>query len=297
MHINLLVLKSEPKPLPDVNVQRSPDLAPETVPDADVILLYVNAPAEVDFFSLPASKGEKMLLFQGITNLENETINARLRQGLRVACPSKWLTEKAQRLGSHAAHTPYGLDTEVFFPGTPAAERRSVVSMMCHYLDWKGTDDGIAALDIVREARPATEFKLFGVGEPAFPAEFHTRVSRREVGELLRESAVFVCSSWIEGFGMPGLEALACGTALATTDTRGSRDYAIDGSTALVSPPREPEALAENVLRLLDDLELRGRLGADGAEYAHTHFPPWPKAAEAMRRALVDPTRSPALAD
>jgi glycosyltransferase involved in cell wall biosynthesis len=286
MHVNLLVLRAEPHPLPGVNVQHSADLAPASVPDADVILLYINAPPNLDFFSLPASKGEKMLLHQA--SRENETIRARLRLGLRVVCPSKWLTEEARRSGSRATCVPNGIDTEIFFRGTPAGERPPVVSMMCHNLDWKGTDDGIAALDIVRKARPATEFKLFGRTEPEFPAEFHPHLSQREVGEILRASAVFVCPSWVEGFGMPGLEALACGTALATTDTNGSRDYALDGETALVSPPREPEALAENVLRLLDDRELRGRLGADGAEFAHSHFHPWPQAAEAMRRALVD---------
>ena len=35
---------------------------------------------------------------------------------------------------------------------------------------------------------------------------------------------------------MPGLEALACGTALATTDTKGSRDYALHEKTALDQP-------------------------------------------------------------
>jgi glycosyltransferase involved in cell wall biosynthesis len=229
-----------------------------------------------------------MLLFQGYTELESETVRARLCRGLRVLATSKWLTEEARRFGSRASHTPYGLDDQIFFPGTPAEERGPIVSMLCHYLDWKGTSDGIAAFEIVRRERPETDVRLFGTARPDFPAEFRPRLRREEVAALLRESAVFVCSSWEEGFGMPGLEALACGAALATTDTKGSRDYAIDGETALVSPPREPELLAQNILKLLDDAELRGELAARGAEYAHTHFRPWPEAARVMRRALVD---------
>lgn len=287
MQMNLVVQDTEPQPLPGVNVQRSPDLSPETIPDADAILLYINAPADEQFFDLPTSKGEKMFMFQGYTEPGSETVRARLRLGLRVVAASTWLTEEARRFGSKATHTPYGLDGEIFFPGRPARERGPVVSMMCHYLDWKGTDDGIAAFEIVRNARPETKFKLFGIDEPAFQAEFYPRLARTDVASLLRESAVFVCASWEEGFGMPGLEAMACGTALATTDTKGSRDYAIDGQTALVSPPRDPEALAENVLRLLGDLELRDQLGTEGAEYARTRFDPWPIAAQAMGQALV----------
>jgi glycosyltransferase involved in cell wall biosynthesis len=288
MQVNLLVQAAEPVPLPGVNVQRSPTLTSETVPDADVIVHYINAPADEDFFSLPESKGERMLIFQGYTEPGSETVRARLRRGLRVVTPSKWLTEEARQFGSMATHTPYGLDLEVFYPGAPAKERSPVVSMLCHYLDWKGTDDGIAALEIARSARPDTKFELFGGVDPEFSgATFRPRLSRTEVATLLRESAVFVCASWEEGFGMPGLEALACGAALATTDTKGSRDYAFDEKTALVSPPRDPEALAENVLRLLDDLELRNRLATKGAEYAHSHFHPWPEAARVMQRALV----------
>ena len=78
---------------------------------------------------------------------------------------------------------------------------------------------------------------------------------------------------------MPGMEALACGAALATTDTRGSRDYALDGDTALVSPPRATEQLAENILRLLEDPDLRGRLARSGRQLVHERFPPWAEAA------------------
>ena len=49
------------------------------------------------------------------------------------------------------------------------------------------------------------------------------------------------------------MEAMACKTALVTTDTGGCRDYAIDGETALVSPPRDIEGLTKNLKRLLDD--------------------------------------------
>ena len=55
-----------------------------------------------------------------------------------------------------------------------------------------------------------------------------------------------------------------CGTALVTTDTGGSRDYALNEETALVSPPKNPEALAENLIRILTDESLRLRLTENG---------------------------------
>ena len=58
---------------------------------------------------------------------------------------------------------------------------------------------------------------------------------------MLREAAVLVLPSWEEGLGLPGIEALACGAALASTDTKGGRDYALAGETApahSTAPPR-----------------------------------------------------------
>ena len=62
------------------------------------------------------------------------------------------------------------------------------------------------------------------------------------------------------------MEAMACGAALVTTDTGGSWDYAADGDTALVSPPKQPEQLANNIARILNDEALRAKLAESGLQ-------------------------------
>ena len=57
---------------------------------------------------------------------------------------------------------------------------------------------------------------------------------------------------------------MQCGAALAVTDIGGHREYSHDGETALLSPPKHPQALAENVLRLVKNNELRVRLARQG---------------------------------
>jgi glycosyltransferase involved in cell wall biosynthesis len=132
----------------------------------------------------------------------------------------------------------------------------------------------------VREAVPDAQLRLFGPAPPrALAAAYLGPLERPAVGALLREAAVLVCPSWEEGLGLPGIEALACGAALATTDSRGSRDYAHHERTALVSAPRAPAELADNVVRLLRDAGLRGRLASAGGELVRRRYPPWPDAA------------------
>jgi glycosyltransferase involved in cell wall biosynthesis len=60
------------------------------------------------------------------------------------------------------------------------------------------------------------------------------------------------------------MEAMMCGTALVSTDTGGSRDYALNEETALVSPIKNQEALAENLIRVLTDETLRLQLTKKG---------------------------------
>ena len=61
------------------------------------------------------------------------------------------------------------------------------------------------------------------------------------------------------------MEAMACGATLVTTDTGGSRDFALDGETALVSPAQQPEQLANNLARVLSDEILRDKLIENGS--------------------------------
>ena len=65
---------------------------------------------------------------------------------------------------------------------------------------------------------------------------------------------------------------MACGCALVTTDNGGSRDYAVDGETALVVPPGDAAGLAAAAERLLRDDAARARLAGAGAELVRRRF-------------------------
>ncbi len=69
------------------------------------------------------------------------------------------------------------------------------------------------------------------------------------------------------------LEAMAAaGRAVITTDAIGCREAVTDGGNGLLIPPRNPEALAEAIERLLSDAVLRRRLARRGRERAEREF-------------------------
>jgi glycosyltransferase involved in cell wall biosynthesis len=66
-------------------------------------------------------------------------------------------------------------------------------------------------------------------------------------------------------------QALACGTPLITADTAGSRELLVDGESALLVPPGDPDALAEAMRRLGADRELAARLAEKGHAVYRQH--------------------------
>jgi glycosyltransferase involved in cell wall biosynthesis len=288
-HFAVSVVVREPvsHPISGVEVSAASRLDTEALPAADVLVYPADLRDAVLLFDLPADRGRPVMLFQGYGTPGSPVVEANLAAAESSVAVAHWLVEVALSHGAPCAYVPEGLDRDVFASGPSPSERPPRVSLMTHRLDWKGLTDGLDALALVRAARPDVEIVLFGTEPVEGVGSFLASPTRQEVAALLRSSAVHLVSSWEEGFGLTGAEAIACGAALATTDTKGSRDYAFHGSTALVSPPRDPEALARNALRLLDDPGLRGRLAATGGRQLRAVMPSWPEAARRMAQALL----------
>jgi glycosyltransferase involved in cell wall biosynthesis len=162
---------------------------------------------------------------------------------------------------------PHGVDQARFVPGEPrpgadgeVLERlglhRPYVLHVGTLEPRKGIADLVAAFD--RLAGDQTELELVlagGAGWKAGPVMRSVAVARSrerirrlgyvadaDVPALLRRARAVVYPSLEEGFGLPALEALACGTSLVTTS--GTPMAEIAGDSALLVPPGEPLALA-----------------------------------------------------
>lgn len=96
---------------------------------------------------------------------------------------------------------------------------------------------------------------------------------RDDIPELWRHSHIAVLPSYYrEGIPRSLLEAAACGRAIVTTDMPGCREIARNGHNGLLVPPRDPVAIADAIERLLDDAELRQRMGMAGRELVENEF-------------------------
>jgi glycosyltransferase involved in cell wall biosynthesis len=110
-------------------------------------------------------------------------------------------------------------------------------------------------------------------------------LGNEELAELYRNCAVFVSASWVEGFGLPPLEAMACGAPVVMTDSQGVRDYARPFENCILVPPRAPQALADGILTILRDPALANRLRQSGPETAARFN--WETTVDQFEQALI----------
>jgi glycosyltransferase involved in cell wall biosynthesis len=162
-------------------------------------------------------------------------------------------------------HKPekYGLDKYILTVGT--AEPRKNLGRL------------VAAHGHLRERRPETP-PLVIVGHQGWGRRLPTQdeavrqlgaVPDEDLPSLYSHCAAFVLPSMYEGFGLPLLEALACGAPCVASDIPALREVGNDA--CLYVPPADVHALADAMQRILDDTALAARLRAAGPRRS-SHF-------------------------
>jgi len=189
----------------------------------------------------------------------------------------------ADQICAEIGHRPTvqlgGVNRDIFHP-YGGRKRYPVLCSGGEGRPWKGTDTVLAA------------GQLLDVSVERYADKDLDQVA---LGREYDASRVFVVGSWFEGFSQPGLEALACGVPLVTTDNGGCREYAADEETALVVPPRDPQSMASAIRRLLDDLELAGKLVANGLDVVARDFD-WERRTDELAEVLDGLSAGTALA-
>jgi len=252
-----------------------PDPTPRHIPDADAVFATWWATAEL-VMDYPSSKGKKFYLIQHyeIWGGPKERVDATWRMPFKKVVIAKWLYEKGLELGvpeDEMIHIPNGINHKIFRLEIPIEDRPPRVVMMFSPAEWKGGRDGIEALELAKKEVPHLQAVLFGTSRrpnwlPSWIEYKRNPKMATLVSEIYNRSAIYLCPSWTEGWGLPSAEAMACGCAVVSTDTGGVRDYAVHEETALLSPPKDPGALARNLVRLLKDDDLRIQLARAGHE-------------------------------
>jgi glycosyltransferase involved in cell wall biosynthesis len=102
--------------------------------------------------------------------------------------------------------------------------------------------------------------------------EFRGYQSQAQVRQLLQETDAFVMASFAEGVPVVLMEAMAAGVPVVATQVAGVPELVEDGVSGFLVPPGDATSIASAVSRVLDDPDLRNRLGAAGREKVVREF-------------------------
>jgi L-malate glycosyltransferase len=262
------------------------------LPAADFIAAYDD--------QLPAHHGLPFVFIQGYWPHTPELYDLAFGSPCPKICVSKWLVDVGRQKGVPAEqleYVPYGLKYDKYRLVSPIESRPMLLSTAYHDHPHKRPAEILAVLDEVKRRFPDIAAIVFSQVRPQHDTAAWMTVltdpsQETIVNEIYNRSRVFLCASGNEGFGLPSIEAMACGAALVTTANGGSADFAIDGKTALICEPGDVAGLADNVERLLRDDEVRIRLASQGRQYVREHFD-WDASAGRLEAFLTEYAADP----
>jgi glycosyltransferase involved in cell wall biosynthesis len=265
------------------------------IPDGDVFFGF-----SFDRQMAPQS-GLPVVLIQGYKMFDESIERHAYKAPCPKVCVAGWLVDVGRDLGVPAnelVHVPIGIHHEMYRLTRPMALRPLRLSLCYSSHPQKGAELAIDVIGEVKRLVPGVEVVVFGAQPPehVLPS-WVTFVSqppdRQLVDEIYNTSRVFLCTSWVEGFGLANVEAMACGAALVTTDNGGSRDYALHDETALVAPCGDVTALSDHVVALLEDDDRRIAQATAGREYVLRFS--WDRTAELLEAFLERYIAEPAI--
>ena len=239
--------------------------------DADVVFSTWWATA-IEMAELKSSKGKKFNLIQDDGThwpKHQELIHQSYQLPINYLTISKYLQGLfSKQTGRVIPLISNAIDPTQFYINNPIESRvTKTVIMLYSESEGKGSKYGLDALKMVSVKYPSLNVKLFGVHDippQNLPHNFTYQYKPANLVELYNESAIFISPSLQEGWGLPPMEAMACGCACVCTRIEGHIDF-LDDHTTLFVEPRNSGAMADAILKLIEDNDIRVRLAYAGS--------------------------------
>jgi glycosyltransferase involved in cell wall biosynthesis len=197
------------------------------------------------------------------------------KSGIPIASISKFVSRALMaRFNITPEVIPIGIDVNVYKPIEKNEDKELLTVLLVGnpHLRFKSFNDAIQALQIAWDRGVRFHVKWVCQSPPTvnttFPIETIIHPRQEVLIQCYQEADLFLFTSWYEGYGMPPLEAMACGTPVITSDCGGVRDYAIPEYNCLLADPGDTEQFANHLEKLLKDKELRKSLSEKGRETA-----------------------------
>lgn len=150
----------------------------------------------------------------------------------------------------------------------------------------KGIKEFAEAASFIKQSGILARFVLVGGGDTGNPTSIPEEQlltwgkqglvdwwgHRKDMASVLGQADIACLPSYREGLPKSLLEAAACGLPIVTTNVPGCREVVVDGVQGFLVPARDSRALADALIKLIVDPELRLRMGAAARVRAEKEF-------------------------
>jgi glycosyltransferase involved in cell wall biosynthesis len=245
------------------------------VPDADIVMATWWETAEW-VAKLSPSKGAKVYFLQhyeAFDYVPKGRVEATWRLPMHKIAVAQWLADIARNEYGDLSVSlvPPTVDTKQFYdPQSRAKQPRGkqlvpTVGMYYTTTPWKGCDIALKAFSIAAKKIPNLRLVAFGCGHDGPLAdllpegtEYNKEPTQDQLKEFYSKCDAWLFSSRSEGFGLPILEAMACGTPVIGTPAGAAPELLAGGGGILVKP-EDPEDMAKAIEQIcqLSDAEWR----------------------------------------
>lgn len=246
-----------------VRLIRTPDLSAKYIPAADIVIATANETADW-VTTYPKDKGTKVFFCQDyeVWSRPAKYVDRTLGFDMHLITIGSWQKKMFEEQFHHPVEAVIhdGVDTKRFTnQGKQPRDLQQPwrVLMVYHHLAYKGMADGFYAVEAAKKAGYAIQLVMFGVhplkSDVPTDTEYHQSLKEDELPDLYRSCDIFLWPTHREGFGLPPMEAMACGLPVVGTDAGAMPDYMQDGVTGYMLGIQQPKILASKLIQLLAD--------------------------------------------
>ncbi len=229
--------------------------------------------------AIKANKGPVAFFEQGgshlfeidrLSEIKRKVVYDRMQLPPFIYTVSKYSAEKIEEIYGKSSSIIYNaLESKIFYPREKERNEKETSITIVGSEDFKFKNVG-EVLEVITELKEKYQIKLNWITqtEPKINKEEGKNAivnpEQKVIGDVLRNTDIYICNSEYESFGLPTLEAMTCGATVITTDTGGMRDFVIDRENALVIKHHNKEDMKEKIEMLINDKNLMHNMAQKG---------------------------------